>query len=419
MRSRLAPLLKLLYNPAAAMTKIAGGAPYWSGLALAVLTTFLYYDVLGGKLAELLASTSDEPGAGRGAPGVLVFSHLIARLVSTTSPVIFLALIFVPACLLAASLVERKSSFTVLLHQEYAATVSCALYAWAAAHLVMLIPASLVFRPETAAQNPMLLSTLKLVPLPYFLFLLTIGVRTSLRMGYGRAIGTVAIASLSLMLIPLLPNFFFILTSPFMLIIVILLLRNFLGGALSAQRSRESFKQNLEAATLNPADASAHYNLGLIYQQRRQYEDAKSRFQRAIEIDSDELDAHYQLGRIAVDEKRFGEAISHFDAVVTRNETHSQHEVWRDIGRAYYEAGQHQDAAAAFERFLEKRPSDAEGLYRYGLTLSQLGRREQAEAEMRACIEAVKTSPSYKYRSDRRWMNEADAFLRASGDERK
>ena len=34
------------------------------------------------------------------------------------------------------------------------------------------------------------------------------------------------------------------------------------------QRARESFKQNLEAATLNPADASAHYNLGLIHQQR-------------------------------------------------------------------------------------------------------------------------------------------------------
>ena len=36
--------------------------------------------------------------------------------------------------------------------------------------------------------------------------------------------------------------------------------------------ARRSFKQNLEATTLDPADASAHYNLGLLYYQRGEYE---------------------------------------------------------------------------------------------------------------------------------------------------
>jgi hypothetical protein len=31
---------------------------------------------------------------------------------------------------------------------------------------------------------------------------------------------------------------------------------------------------------------------------------------------------------------------------------------------------------------------------------------------MRACIEAVKTAPAYKYRAEKRWLNEAQQFLR-------
>jgi tetratricopeptide (TPR) repeat protein len=205
----------------------------------------------------------------------------------------------------------------------------------------------------------------------------------------------------------------FLLTSPFLLIIVIILLRNILGDALSAQRAREDFRRNLEAATLNPADSSAHYNLGLIYQQRGQYEDAKSSFRRAIEIDPQDTDSHYQLGRIAREQGRLTEAIAHFDAVVTRDAGHSQNEVWREIGHTYFQAGQLSDALSAFERFLDKRPSDAEGRYRYGLTLHRLGRNEEALAAMRACIEAVRTSPAYKYRTDKQWMNEAQSFLRS------
>jgi hypothetical protein len=32
---------------------------------------------------------------------------------------------------------------------------------------------------------------------------------------------------------------------------------------------------------------------------------------------------------------------------------------------------------------------------------------------MQACIEAVKTAPAYKYRAEKRWLNEAQQFLRS------
>ena len=107
-----------------------------------------------------------------------------------------------------------------------------------------------------------------------------------------------------------------ILASPFLLIMLFLLLRGYVSEITRSQRSRESFKQNLEAATLNPADASAHYNLGLIHQQRGELDSARERFERAVQIDEEEIDAHYQLGRIARAQKRSAEAIKNFEQVV-------------------------------------------------------------------------------------------------------
>lgn len=407
MRSRLTPLIKIFYNPLQAMGDLALGAPYVAGVLFATLSTLAYYYALNRH--------TPFPG-GRNAPESVSFI-LLSQLGSSFSRIIFLAVIFVPLCLLAAHLIERRSSFGVMLRQEYAPFASCIFYAWAAAHLMLLVPAMLLVRPlppgAYGVEAGSRLALLQLVPLLYFGFLVVVALRAALRLRYGQAAGALAISALSLLLLPLLPSLLFLLTSPFIAILLFILLRGFFSEMLSAQRSREAFRQNLEAATLNPADASAHYNLGLIYQQRGQREEARRSFLRAAEIDADETDAHYQLGRIAREEGNLNEAISRFDQVVTRDSEHSQNDVWREIGSAYFQAGQYADAREAFEHFLDRRPSDAEGRYRYGLTLYNLGRMEEAAAQMRACIEAVRTAPAYKYRTEKRWMNEAQSFLRS------
>jgi tetratricopeptide (TPR) repeat protein len=205
-----------------------------------------------------------------------------------------------------------------------------------------------------------------------------------------------------------------ILASPFLLIILFLLIRGYVSNVTRSQRARESFKQNLEAATLNPSDASAHYNLGLIHQQRGELEAARERFERAIQIDDEEIDAHYQLGRIARVQKRFGDAIKNFEQVVARDRSHSQHEIWREVGATYIAAEQFDDARNALEQFLEPRPSDPEGLYLMGRAHAGLGHRREAASSMQACIDAVKTAPAYKYRADKRWLNEAQQFIKSS-----
>lgn len=241
-----------------------------------------------------------------------------------------------------------------------------------------------------------------------------VAVREVFRTAWLRAVGVILVSGAVMLLAsPLLAFISVVLASPFLLLLLFFLLRGYISEFTRTQRARASFKQNLEAATLNPADASAHYNLALIHLERKELDQARERFERAIAIDADEVDAHYQLGRIARAQNRLSDAIKHFEQVVVRAPQHAQHEIWREIGATYIAAGQFADAHHALERFLDERQSDPEGLYLMGRALAGLGRQREAAESMRACIEAVKTAPAYKYRAEKRWLNEAQQFLRS------
>ena len=359
-------------------------------------------------------------------------------------PLLFIAVIFVPLMAFVANLFERRASFGLVIRQEYAPLAATTFYAWAAANLAAL-PLAWVARVsgfeasvmaqvreqlnaaveqgdyplEVAVQladpRVQFITYAAMLLLPLFVFWAVLAVREVFRLAVWRSAITVVSSGVFTIVASrvLMPFFGTVLGSPFLLILLFILLRGYFSEVSQGQRARASFKQNLEAATLNPADASAHYNLGLIHQQRHELDAARQRFERAVEIDADEVDSHYQLGRIAREQERLPDAIKHFTAVVERDETHSLHEIWREIGATYLAAGQFEDAREALERFLENRNLDPQGLYLMGRALAGLGRQREAADAMQACIEAVKTAPAYKYRTEKRWLNEAQQFLRS------
>ncbi len=360
---------------------------------------------------------------------------------------VIIALVFCPLALFLANIFERRASFRLLLQQEYSALAATMFYALTAASLITtlltiaarlsgveqalvsrMLAVVMAQRPqlspemlaaiEAGVQRPDLIAAgLSVTTLAaIFAIWAIVGLRIVFRMSWLRSVIVVLVSGTLLLpaynLIPILGT---ILASPFLLLILFLLLRGYISEITRTQRARESFRQNLEAATLNPADASAHYNLGLIHQQRGEFEAARERFERAVQIDDDEIDAHYQLGRIAAGQKRLADAIRHFEQVVSRDPAHAQHEIWREVGATYIAAGQFADARNALEQFLERRPSDPEALYLMGRAHAGLGHQREAASSMQACIEAVKTAPAYKYRSDKRWLNEAQQFIKSSG----
>jgi tetratricopeptide (TPR) repeat protein len=431
----LRPLLLMFYAPARGMAEVRDRAPLGQAALLAVLLQLAH--ALLAQWRELAAQVAR-----------LGSWSVIGVLFLAAGAVLSVALVFVPVSVLLANLFERRGGFGLVLRQEYSAAASTAFYALAAASLLALplayydqatgltasVRDAMFALNATVARYPpqgpteeemqaLLTSAFALLPRmalavliqPLTLFNLwaVAAVHAVFRLGWWKALLIVIVSTVLMFLAsPLVYLVGALLGSPFILLLVFFMLRSYFAEATRAQRARAAFRQNLEAATLNPADASAHYNLGLLHQQRKEYGEARTRFLRAVEIDPEETDAHYQLGRIARAEGRFPDAITHFGETVSRDDSHAQHEIWREVGATYLAAGQFDDARDALERFLARRPSDPEALYLMGRATAGAGDLRGAKEWMQRCVEAVRTAPAYKYRADKRWLNEAQQFLR-------
>src|SRR5260370_1334192 len=134
-------------------------------------------------------------------------------------------------------------------------------------------------------------------------------------------------------------------------------------------RSRQHLRRQLDLATVNPSDADAHYQLGLIYQQRRQFDEAKKRFTRALEIDPAEADPALQLGRIAIEEGRPAEAVTWLRKAAALNDKYCSHEASLGLGVANFHSQCLAEAREALEEYVSRRTYDPEGLYWHGKTL--------------------------------------------------
>ncbi len=169
----------------------------------------------------------------------------------------------------------------------------------------------------------------------------------------------------------------------------------------------------MDIAATNPRDADAHYQLGLIYQQRHQYDEAKKRFARAAEIDPKEADPVFQLGRIALEENRLPDAIELLTRAGALDDKCCSSEVWRDLGVAYFRSDRIEDARIALAKFVERRSYDPEGLYWHGKSLLALDKVSEAKQQFEQCREAVETMPSNRRRQLAKWKRLAVAELRS------
>jgi tetratricopeptide (TPR) repeat protein len=284
--------------------------------------------------------------------------------------------------------------------------------AWSAAYLPLAVAVRLT-PPNAEAWLSYLAGALSL----YFFVLMFFAVRTV----FGTENGT-AIAVVSLSWLPLLAAYFVWgpiqsllgwLASPFVLFFLYYYLRSEAGTLGAGLRNRQNFRRMLDAAAINPHDAEAQYQLGLIYQQRRQLTGAIQRFQNAVAIDSAETDAHFQLGRIARQQGRLKEALAEFQTVLDQNEKHHQSEVLRELGALYNSVKQFEDARQELARYIERRPYDPEGLYYYGQSLEGLGQAAEAREVYARAIEAARVAPLYLSRAAGKWSRLAQKRVRA------
>jgi tetratricopeptide (TPR) repeat protein len=364
-----------------------------------------------------------DPAAAMGAVldrGSLLFASLAVIAVTLAErmpfgfymPLFALAIVYVPGVLLISRVMWRlgvNSDF----RRDYAPMLTCACMAWTTANIPFLLAR---WALPAAMGNAAVLTGL------WFTFLMFFAVRSVLGTANGPAVALVALAWLS----PVVALFVwgplqFVLgwlASPFFLFYAWYFLGGELGSLGSGLRTRQSFRRNLEAATVNPHDAEAQYQLGLIAQDRRQYSEAIARFEKAIAILPSETDAHFQLGRIARRQGRLNDALGYFQTVMDQDEKHHQSEILRELGALYIAARQFEHAAHELKVYVERRPYDPEGLCYYGQALEGLGRFEEANEMYRRCVESASTAPRYIQRSLGQWSRLAQKQLRNPSNNR-
>jgi tetratricopeptide (TPR) repeat protein len=320
--------------------------------------------------------------------------------VSFYMPLLVLAVAYVPGVLLLSGLLARLGSgLGSVFQRDYSPLLTSTAMAWAAANLPVALAGWMLPLPLRL----ILIAAAQL----YFLVLMFFVVRTVFGTENGTAVTVVCLSWIPVVAASFLwgPLRFLLgwLASPFFLFFAYYYLGGEIGNLGAGLRSGQNFRRMLNVSALNPHDAEAQYQLGLIYQQRRNYTEALARFRKAVAIDAGETDAHFQLGRIAREQGRLADALAHFQTVMDQNDKHSQSEILRELGAVYLAARQYKHAREFLAEYIERRPYDPEGLYYLGQAWEGLGKKSEAREAYTQAAEAVRTAPRFRRRVVAKW----------------
>lgn len=322
---------------------------------------------------------------------------------------ILVAFVFVPAAIAILAAWKGLGSFGVAMRRDYTLVLVCVLFAWVAARIAGFV---LTFVPGIGVWAGVASSG-------YWLILAICSLSVALGVGLVEAavasVGALVACAFGFVLYSFVGSSMWFLASPWVLYWGYGLVATDVRLLGSGLRSRQNFRRQLEISTLNPRDADAHYQLGLIYQSRRQNDQAAERFKQAIAIDRGEAGAHYQLGRIALQNGNAKEALDYFCTAAEIDPKHSSNEVWRDMGIALLQLGDRENAEKALARYVERREYDPEGLYWLGKALAASERKAEAVSSFERAIEAAKTAPPHRRGVVRQWIGKSKSELKAIG----
>jgi tetratricopeptide (TPR) repeat protein len=135
---------------------------------------------------------------------------------------------------------------------------------------------------------------------------------------------------------------------------------------------------------INPDDAEAHSNYGVLLADLGRHDEAEAHYQRALEINPDLAEVHYNYGLLLADLGR-DEAEAHYRRALEINSDLA--EAHLNYGVLLAELGRRDEAEAHYKRALEINSDLAEAHLNYGVLLAELGRRDEAEAHHKRALE--------------------------------
>jgi tetratricopeptide (TPR) repeat protein len=131
-----------------------------------------------------------------------------------------------------------------------------------------------------------------------------------------------------------------------------------------------------KAIELNPNEAQAHNNLGVMLAETGKPDEAIEHYRKAVELSPEYPEAHNNLGEALITKRRLDEAIVHFAKAIELNPKHAS--AYSNLGAALAQQGKLQEAIPYLQKAVEYKPEPADVQNNLGIALAMTGRMEEA-----------------------------------------
>jgi tetratricopeptide (TPR) repeat protein len=325
---------------------------------------------------------------------------------------IFLLVVYIPALIVLGNAISGDGLGFSFSRKEYQAHSSALLSLWGVLYLIAaplqwLLPHFLIFGLFLEISVGKIVCYMLLVVYTFW------GVKQLNYLSPVQALGVLALSIFALPIHYILISFIFAL--PFFIGIPVAYFGyQWIRGYLASQTSERSFQQQLHALTLNPQDADAQYQLGLISLKRRNLSSARKYFENAIKIDPNDPDYHYSLGRSCELNGEWVRALEQYEETYRLNPEYGLGDIFREVGKGYLHTGSVEKGIEFLKFFLTKRGSDPEGRYWLAVALQKAGDSEQMRAQLNMIVEQARSHPIFFRKENREWIYRARGMIRDS-----
>jgi tetratricopeptide (TPR) repeat protein len=164
-----------------------------------------------------------------------------------------------------------------------------------------------------------------------------------------------------------------------------------LGGVYDELSQVENAAKQYRLALERDANhADANYKLGMIERNLERPASAETLFRRAIQNGTELKRAHFYLGEMLVLQKKHKQAAEAFAKAVKTEPNNVQ--AYARLGKAYSEAGNHQDALLAYHQYSQLNKKDARPHVEIGKAYLKMGLEKQA---MTAFEKSIQVDPKF------------------------
>ncbi len=322
--------------------------------------------------------------------------------------VLFLSLVYVPAVICLSNAIAGDGLGLTVSREEYQTQSSALLPLWGTIFLIsaplqLLLPQFLVIGFFG-------------ISLGLLTLIVSIAVYTIWAIRELNHISTVAAAAVFALSWATLPLFYvlsmFFFALPLFIIIPVLYIGYQRYHSFLEDRGDErSFHRYLQTLALNPQNADAQYQLGLICLKRGKLEEAQRHFEDACRIDPQVPDYHYYLGRACEASGDWACALGQYEETYRHDSQYGQGDIFREVGKGYLQTGRLEKAVEFLSFFLGIRGSDPEGRYWLAVALGRLGKEDEMRAQLHTILGQARSQPRFFRKEKREWVTRSRTLL--------